>query len=141
RAIGATGSIHAPLINLAAVAYERQNYPLALTRLHEALDLFDSMPDKDGLAAILELIAVTISALGDPARGVRLFGASDALRHTMHLQRYGEPGEYEAEVAKMRQMLGTEAFDVQRRIGASLTLERALEEARQTRFLETPRRG
>jgi hypothetical protein len=36
-------------------------------------------------------------------------------------------------------LLGDESFDVQWRIGTSMTLDRALEEARKTRFLEIAR--
>ena len=39
--------------------------------------------------------------------------------------------EYEAELRIVRAMLGDEAFDAQWRIGSSITLERALEEARE----------
>ncbi|MGA7356910.1 MAG: hypothetical protein WBW76_15915, partial [Candidatus Cybelea sp.] len=42
-----------------------------------------------------------------------------------------ERDEYEAELARVRAVLGDDAFDVQWRIGASNTLERALEEARE----------
>jgi predicted ATPase/transcriptional regulator with XRE-family HTH domain len=133
QAIGTIGSVYVAVVNLGTVAYKRGNYQLALARYHEALDLLDSMPDKDGLAAILEALAATISALGNPARGARLFGAMDALRRTVHVPRYAEPGEYDAEVAKVREALGAESFDVQWSIGTTMTLERALEEARETR--------
>jgi len=43
--------------------------------------------------------------------------------------------EYETEVGSLRRALGDDVFDVQWRIGASATLQRAIEEARATRDL------
>jgi predicted ATPase/transcriptional regulator with XRE-family HTH domain len=134
RAIGNTGSMYYSLENLGAVAHRRGNYRLALERYHEALDLLDSMPNKSALAKTLEDLAATIAAVGDPSRGARLFGAADALRRFIGSPLFpSERADFEAELAVVRAMLGNEAFDVQWRIGASITLERALDEARETR--------
>jgi tetratricopeptide (TPR) repeat protein len=133
RAIGNTGSVPYSLGNLGAVAHKRGNDQLALERLREALELFESVPNKSALTKTLEDIAATIAALGDPSRAARLLGAADALRRTLRSPLFpSERADYEAEIAKVRAMLGDESFDVQWRVGSSVTLERALEEARET---------
>jgi predicted ATPase len=133
RAIGNTGSIMYPLVNLGAVAYKRGDSELSLTLLREALELLETVPNKSALAKTLEDLAAPIAALGDPSRGARLLGAADALRRTIHLPIFpSERADYEDEIATVRAMLGDDAFDVQWRIGSSITLERALEEARET---------
>jgi predicted ATPase/transcriptional regulator with XRE-family HTH domain len=133
RAIGNTGSIMYSLVNLGAVAHKRGNDELALERYREALELFDSVPNKSAVTKTLEDIAATIATLGDPSRAARLLGAADALRRTLRSPLFpSERAGYEAELATVRKMLGDDAFDVQWRIGSSITLERALEEARET---------
>lgn len=133
RAIGNTGSIMYSLVNLGAVAHKRGDDNLAREHYREALELLDAVQNKSAVAKTLEDIAATIAALGDPTRAARLFGAADALRTTLRSPLFpAERAEYEAELAKIRAMLGDDAFDVQWRIGASNTPERALEEARET---------
>lgn len=132
RAIGNTGSIMYSLGNLGAVAHKRGNDRLALERFREALELFDSVPNTSALTKTLEDIAAAIAALGDPLRAARLFGAADALRRTLRSPLFpSEQADYEAETARVRAMLGDETFDAQWRVGSSVTLERALEEARE----------
>ncbi|HXO18206.1 MAG TPA: tetratricopeptide repeat protein [Candidatus Dormibacteraeota bacterium] len=132
RAVGDTGSMYYSLSNLGAVAHRRGNYDVALARYHEALDLLDSIPNKSALAKTLEDLGATIAALGNPLRGARLLGAGDALRRAIGSPVFpSEKTDYDAEVARVRSMLGSEPFDVQWRIGGSITLQRALEEARQ----------
>ncbi len=133
RAAGDLGSTHYSLMNLGAVAHRRGDYGLAITRFREALDRLDSMPNKTALAKILEDLGLTAAAVGDPLRAVRLLGAADALRRTLASPMFpSERADYDSDVAQIRGLLGDEAFDVQWRIGASVTLERALEEARET---------
>jgi predicted ATPase/DNA-binding XRE family transcriptional regulator len=139
RAAGDIGSSYYSLANLGAVAHHRGEYALALTHYHEALDLLDSMPNRSALAKTLEDLAATIAAVGDPSRGARLLGAAEALRRAMRSPVFpSERASYDAEVAHVRAMLGDESFDVQWRIGTSITLERALEEARATRPTKAP---
>jgi predicted ATPase/DNA-binding XRE family transcriptional regulator len=134
RAVGNTGSLHYSLVNLGAVAHKRGCHELALARYHEALDLLDAMPSKSSLAKVLEDIGFALAAVGDAARGARLLGAADALRRTIRSPVFAaELADYETETAKVRKMLGGNVFDVQWRIGASITLERAVQEARETR--------
>ncbi len=134
RAVGNTGSILYSLVNLGAVAHKRGKYALAMERYHEALDLLEATPNKAALVKTFEDIAAASAALGDPAKGARLLGAADAIRRTIRSPLFpSEQAEYEATIAAMRAQLGEDAFDVQWRIGASITLERALEEARETR--------
>jgi predicted ATPase/transcriptional regulator with XRE-family HTH domain len=134
RAVGDTGSIYYSVANLAETARHRGDYERAIARYHEALDLLDAMPNKAALARTLDGIAATIALVGDPPRGARLLGAADALRRSIGTTLFpSELRDYEASVASIREMLGDEAFDVQWRIGASVTLQRAIDEARETR--------
>ncbi|HEY2473349.1 MAG TPA: tetratricopeptide repeat protein [Candidatus Cybelea sp.] len=128
-----TGSMYYSLVNLGGVAHKRRDYDLALARFCEALDLLETMPNKSALAAALDGIAATIAALGDPSRGARLMGAADTLRRAIGSAVFpSERADHEAELAAIRAQLGDESFDVQWRIGASSTLERAVEEARES---------
>ena len=132
RAANDTGSTHYSLVNLGAVAHKRGDYPLALERYREAFDLLDAMPNKSALAKVLEDIGATLAVVGDPARGARLMGAADSLRRSIGLPIFdSERADYEAELTSVRKQLGNEAFEIQWRIGASSTLERAIEEARE----------
>jgi len=134
RAVGNVGSMHYSLINLGAAAHKRGDNELALQRFHEALDLLQATPNKSSLAKVLEDLGFTLAALGDGSRGVRLLGAADAIRRTIHSPVFAsERAEYEAELTRLRAALGEAAFDGAWRIGSSITLERALEEARETR--------
>ncbi len=134
RTVGNTGSMVYSLVNLGAVAHKRGQHELAMARYHEALDLLERVPNKAALAKALEDIAATTAALGDPAKGARLLGAADAIRRTIRSPLFpSELAEYEATVASMRGMLGDDAFDAQWHVGSSVTLERALEEARETK--------
>jgi len=134
RALGSFGNMHYSLVNLGYNAHRRGDYELALRRYHEALDLLDSAPNRASLASILEDLAATVAALGDPSRAARLMGAGEALRSTMGSPMFpSERPHYEASVASLRAMMSPEVFDAQWRIGSSITLERALEEARATR--------
>ncbi|HEX3459008.1 MAG TPA: tetratricopeptide repeat protein [Candidatus Baltobacteraceae bacterium] len=136
RAVGNLGSVHYSLENLGAVAHRRGETQRALGYFHEALALLDSMPNKAALAKTLEDLAPVIAAAGDAARGARLFGAADALRRAIGSPLFpAERADYETEVDAVRAKLGAEAFDAQWSIGKSITLERALEEARETRSL------
>jgi hypothetical protein len=118
------------LANLGSVAHGRGRDALALTRYQEALRLLGAVPNKPALAKTLEDVAIAVGALGDPARAARLLGAGDALRRAMGSPLFpAEREEYETEVAAVRQTLGDSAFETQWRIGTSMTLERALEEA------------
>jgi predicted ATPase/tetratricopeptide (TPR) repeat protein/DNA-binding XRE family transcriptional regulator len=137
REVGNIGNMHYSLINLGAVAHKRGDFELAFRRYHEGLGILDKVQSTSSIVPTLELLAFTVAALGDPARAARLLGAGDALRRTIHLTVFpSERAEYDAEIGKVRAMLGEAAFDVQWRIGASATLERALQEARET--LEEP---
>lgn len=140
RAVGDLGSLHYSLINLGVIAHKRGNYALAMERFHEALDQLETVRNKSSLANLLGAIGSTTAELGDPARGARLLAAGDALRGTLRAAVFpAERAGHEAEMNRVRDLLGDESFDVQWRIGASMTLERALEEARETRFLEIAR--
>lgn len=132
RAAGDTTSVPYSLVNLGAVAHKRGNYQLAIDRYREALDLLESMPNKATLAKTLEDIAAAIAAAGDASRGARLLGAADTLRRAISLAVFpSERSDYDEAVANVRATLGDDAFEVQWRIGASSSLERAVEEARQ----------
>ena len=131
QSVGNTGSLYYTLENLATVAHHRGNYGLALTRFQEVLDLLDSMPNKSALAKTLEDFAATIAAVGDPARAARTLAAADALRAAIGSPIFpSERANYDAVVDGVRATLGEAAFGVQWQLGASVTLERALEEAR-----------
>lgn len=134
QAIGSFAATNYTLANLGTIARKTGRYPLALTRFGEALDRLEVSPNAYSLAGVLEEIAATLLALGDAAKGARLLGAADELRCSLGLERFPvERIEYDDEVREMRERLGSEGFEANHRIGASLPLERVLEEAREAR--------
>jgi predicted ATPase/DNA-binding XRE family transcriptional regulator len=140
RAVGDTRSLHHSLANLAAVAHRRGEHELALARYAQALDLLGAAPNKAALARLLEDLAVTTAAVGDARRAARLFGAGHTLRTAIGSPVLpAERTRYDAGVAALRATLGDDAFLVQWRIGLSMTLERALDEARRNLEVRTGR--
>jgi tetratricopeptide (TPR) repeat protein len=134
QAIGSFAATNYTLANLGTIARKTGRYPLALTRFGEALDRLEVSPNAYSLAGVLEEIAATLLALGDAAKGARLLGAADELRCSLGLERFPvERIEYDDEVREMRERLGSEGFEANHRIGASLPIERVLEEAREAR--------
>jgi len=131
HSVGNTGAMFYPLTNLGSVAFKRGDFSLALERLRAALDLLDAVPNKAAIASTLECLASTLVAVGETRRAARIFGAAEALRATIGSPRFpAERDEYEAGIAAARAALGDVAFDTERQIGASMTLERSLDEAR-----------
>jgi predicted ATPase/transcriptional regulator with XRE-family HTH domain len=126
------GSLHYSLANLAAVAQRLGNDELALARFRETFDLLAAVRDKYALAKAFEDFAVMIASRDDPSRAARLFGAAAMLRHAIGSPVFPvERERYDAEATAIRGNLGDETFLVQWRIGISMTLERALDEARE----------
>ncbi len=131
RAVGYTGVTYYSLVNLGAVAHKRGNFDLALARYREAFEMLDTMPSKSAIAKTLEDPAFTLASVGDPPRGVRLLGAADALRRAIGSPLFAsERADYDADVARLRALLGDATFDVQWSLGTSLTIERAIADAR-----------
>jgi hypothetical protein len=94
--------------------------------------MLGAVPNMPALATMLEGLAAATAAVGNAPKSARLLGAAHALRTAIGSALFpAERAECEAEVAAVRATLGDEAFLVQWRIGLSMTLERALDEARQ----------
>jgi predicted ATPase/transcriptional regulator with XRE-family HTH domain len=131
KSLGSSGNMFYSLTNLGGVAHKQGHLDVALARYHEALDLLRAVPNKPAIAATLEGLAAAIASAGDPRRAARIFSAADALRRTIGAPRFPtERADYEASVEATRVALGAGVFETEWQIGASMTLERTLEEAR-----------
>jgi predicted ATPase/DNA-binding XRE family transcriptional regulator len=130
RDLGDTNGMLYSYANLGGIAYKRGAIAEALALLRNSLDLAGSNDSKAALAKTFEDIGAAIGTY-DPARGVRLVAAGDAVRQAIGSPLFpSERADYDAEIAKLRDALGDGAFDTQWRIGSCMPLERALEEAR-----------
>ncbi|MBV9647302.1 MAG: tetratricopeptide repeat protein [Candidatus Eremiobacteraeota bacterium] len=118
--------------NLGIVAYKRGDTERAVALYRETLDIFAKADNKSALAKALEDTALAI-ARSDPERGVRILAAADTLRQTIGAPRFpAEKADYEEELAGLRRAVGNDTFETEWRIGALMSQERALEEARCT---------
>jgi predicted ATPase/transcriptional regulator with XRE-family HTH domain len=116
--------------NLAAVAQKRGEYATAIRRFREALELLEVVPNKAAIAAVLEALAGAMNATGDSRRAARILGAANALRSAIGaplLPR--ERHDYDETIAAIRAALEPGEFDTEWRLGALMTIERALDEA------------
>jgi predicted ATPase/transcriptional regulator with XRE-family HTH domain len=128
--LGDTNGMLYSYANLGGIAYKRGAIGQALELLRNSLDLAGSNDSKAALAKTFEDIGAAIGTF-DPARGVRLVAAGDAVRQAIGSPLFpSERSDYDMEIAKLRDALGNDAFDTQWRIGSIMPLERALEEAR-----------
>jgi predicted ATPase/transcriptional regulator with XRE-family HTH domain len=131
RELENTGGIFNATVNLAGVALKRGQYDVALARLREALGAVEAFPNKAAIAATFESVAAALTGTGDPQRAVRILGAADALRRAIGSPVFpAELAEYEANIAALRNTLGAEAYDDEWQIGATMSLERTLDEVR-----------
>lgn len=131
RALGNATGLYSALGNLAELAHRSGEHRRALAYFVEALDLFAVAQTKSGLASTFEAIGATFTAIGDAPRGARMLAAADALRNAMSSPLFSaDEADHEAALTATREALGHDAFAAEWHIGAAMTLERAVEEAR-----------
>ncbi|MGZ8692597.1 MAG: tetratricopeptide repeat protein, partial [Gaiellaceae bacterium] len=134
REVGAKDDIALTLQNLGRVALQENRHPDAAELLHESLELSRDLSYKEMIAYGLEGLAELGAARGDSDRAARLLGAADALFEELEIVLQEDDREtYERTVEILRARLGEEVFEIARSAGAVLELERAIEQALDTR--------
>jgi tetratricopeptide (TPR) repeat protein len=121
------GMIH----NLAHVAHARGDDTKARELFREALDLFEEMGDRRGMAECVAGLAC-LHAGSDPREMARLFGAASAAVREMGVALSGSnQADYDRAIAEARSHLGAE-FDEAVREGESISLAEAVRTVRDT---------
>lgn len=116
--------------NLGVVALDRGETEDALTSLRQSLRLFLELRDVWGIVNYLDACARALTAIGQEARGARLFGAATELG-----TRFGVAtkavfrGGFEQNVERVRHALGENEFIAAWAAGTAMTLDDAVAEA------------
>ena len=130
RRIGARGFYPGLLRRLGGIAREEGDNTRAEAFLRESLTYCREMGEKMGMVACLEDLAGLAGRTYRFERAGRLFGASAALRTILGgADTFWTADAYEAELALVRQSLGSSAFDAALAAGRAMTLEQALDYA------------
>ena len=115
------------LLEQGRVAHAQGNDTHALALCRESLVLSRKLDNKSHIAYCLTTLAGVIQAVGDTARGARLFGAAEMLLES--LDAVLDPGgslEYDSDLAAARTQLGEKAFEGARAEGRAMTFEQAV---------------
>ena len=129
RELGNRSGIANSLVGLGAVAHAEGDHSAARALHQEGLVIQCELGDRLGIAASLEELAAAVSALVDPLRAARIWGAADRLRAEIGSPL--SPNErlcYDRRIAAARAALsdGT-AFDRAWQEGRALTREQTIE--------------
>ena len=130
RANGNLDGIAAGLGNLASVALREGQTAEAERLIGESLRLFSRVGDVLGIADDLEHAAEAASHRDDEVRAATLIGAVEALRRAEGLTMAAvEADHYQAVVGRIREVLGSEAFDRAYSAGSEMSRESAIANA------------
>ena len=130
RRLGQPWCISHSLSNLALLAQEARDYATARRLLAESLEIERESRERLGLAANLEVYGRLAAAHAQPARAARLFGCANVLREAAGVDpcELGWP-DPEPHVARLRAVLGGDAFAEAWEEGRVLTLDQSLDYA------------
>jgi len=110
--------------------HERGDDVRAAETLTESLVLYKELGLRWGFAYALEGLATVSTAVGQPVRAARLFGAATALRASLGMPRpHSERVRYERTVLRAQALLGQAPFDDAFAAGEALAVEQAIHEA------------
>lgn len=128
--LGDTWGIAVARHNLGYVARDQGDACRAAALFAESLALFQAVNHPRDIASTLEAVAEMIAVQGRMEQAVRLYGAAAALRERLGAPRPPiERAGYDTSVVRLRQNLGTEAFEEPWSAGASLSLGQIIQEA------------
>jgi predicted ATPase len=108
---------------LAAVAYARGDYHLAIARYRECLDRFGERGELNHVASAVAGVACSATALGHAGAAARLFGALDAVLKRAGMRAF-EPGRQatvERQRAAVQDLLAGDAFETAWASGRTLS--------------------
>lgn len=130
RAQGDQQGVATSLVNLGNVARMQRDYPRAEAAFRESLQLRQALGDKRGITITLDAIAELALYQGQPIRSARLHGASATLQEALGLRLPADLQEEDGfRVAALREILGSTDFAAAWALGASMTLEQAVDYA------------
>jgi non-specific serine/threonine protein kinase len=132
RELGAAVGVAWLLNGLGIVAEDQGGHGGARALLEESLAIFRARGHKRGVVADLEGLAAVTVAQGEPERAARLFGAGEGLRGAMGVPLHpADRAEHDRSVAAVRAALGEAAFAAAWAAGRAMTLEQAVDFARE----------
>jgi predicted ATPase/class 3 adenylate cyclase len=133
RELGDRWGIGFSLANLGIVAWNRGDHDHAAALFIESMALRKIIGDRRGISTALTGLAVVMAARGRPEEAAVLYGAAEAQREALGLP---PPPfireEYDRHVASVRTALGDAASTASWQRGRAMTMEGAIEYARQT---------
>lgn len=132
REVGDTWLNAAVLDTLGDLTQAQGDHAGARSLYNESLAIYRQLEDHRGIAHCLKGLAAVAGMQGQHTRAAQMFGAAEALREVsgVALSR-SERDEDERYVAAVRADLGEEAFTSAWAAGRAMTLERAIEYARE----------
>jgi predicted ATPase/DNA-binding SARP family transcriptional activator len=142
RSVGDPRSVAHCLTHLALLAMDRNEHEAARELVAESIALARKIGERWGIAANLELCASLATAQNDPARAARLAACASVLRAEAGLDpcELGWP-DPELHVARIRSVLGEEAFAAAWAEGRAMRLNDALDNAVARGSVDHPARG
>ncbi len=133
RQLGDKFQVAVVLNNIAEAAFRMGNYADARRMYAESLRLFQQLGNRQYIPYVLESLAYLNAALEQWPQMVRLMGAAEAQRETVHVPLPpSDAQETEAQLAIARSHLGETAYAAEWAAGRCLTLEEAIAYALQT---------
>ena len=129
RELGDVNSLASALGNLGNIANAQGDFVAARSYLREGLHVIEGLGAKRLALALIEICSDLANLLGDPSRAVRMRGAADALREDSGIPFGG--AEHEAEeaiVARLREKVGSGAFEAEWQAGRAVGMDEALTE-------------
>jgi non-specific serine/threonine protein kinase len=114
-------------LNLGHLAPFDGDHSGARAHYQQALDRFGQREEKEGIALSLEGFGMLAAAEGRAVRAGRLFGAAEAIREAIRVQKAPpDLPPYEHAIAAARAALGEEAFETAWAEGRAMNLEHAI---------------
>jgi tetratricopeptide (TPR) repeat protein len=121
---------------LGRIAFKKENYELARAYYQEQLRSYTYVRNKSDIVSGLEGLACLAAALGNPARGARLFAAAKALRKRIKYPLLrsdrvprSERVDYENGVTFVHTQMEEEALAAAWDLGQAMSIEQAIAEA------------
>jgi predicted ATPase len=127
RELGVKVGIAWSCLNLGLVARDQGDYPQAMAWFSESLSIRRDLGDRRGVAECLEAIAAVDSLTRQGERGVRLYGVAAQLRAEISAPVLPlRSDDYTPYVARVRALLGDDAFALGWAAGGRMSLEQVL---------------
>jgi len=133
REVGDTYNPILVLLDLGLLELAKDNHPQAQKYLKESLAWVTKADQRILLPQFLEAFASLATAIKNPERAARLFGAAEALRENAGTPIFPvDRNEYKRHLTLARTQLDDAAFTAARNAGRAMTLEQAIEYALQS---------